>query len=241
MKIFDAGQEANGFIAIGQVATGVIAIGQLATGVIAVGQVARGGICVGQGAIGLVTVGMGSVGIFHSTGMVGLGGRNGLGLILPLVPKVEKSRVRPETVPFQAVQQQGAGWLEVAIGNDAYGVGLFQGGQRLPVKIDRRILGDARELAASPPEASFAYVRWLEGVFVCERIQYIPAATHRAQGFWGLAALRMAVLIALGIGFWPAAGNDVLHQIRLVGADPPAKPVPAAPAPAPRPPKSRGH
>lgn len=74
MKIFDIGQEAEGFIAIGQLATGVIAIGQLATGVIAVGQLARGVIAVGQGAVGVLAFGQIVFALFYGGGMLGLAG-----------------------------------------------------------------------------------------------------------------------------------------------------------------------
>jgi hypothetical protein len=79
---FAVGQEARGFIAIGQFATGVLAIGQLATGVVAIGQLARGGVAVGQGALGLVTIGMVSAGVLRATGMIGMGGVSGRGLLV---------------------------------------------------------------------------------------------------------------------------------------------------------------
>lgn len=74
MKFFDAGQEAQGFIAVGQMATGVIAIGQLATGVIAIGQLARGVIVIGQLAVGVVAFGQLIAALTYGGGMVGLAG-----------------------------------------------------------------------------------------------------------------------------------------------------------------------
>jgi len=74
VKFFDAGQEAEGFIAIGQMATGVIAIGQLATGVIAIGQLARGVIAIGQLAVGVVAFGQLAVALTYGGGMIGLAG-----------------------------------------------------------------------------------------------------------------------------------------------------------------------
>lgn len=74
MKFFDAGQDAQGFIAVGQMATGVIAIGQLATGVIAIGQLARGVIVIGQLAVGVVAFGQLAIALTYGGGMVGLAG-----------------------------------------------------------------------------------------------------------------------------------------------------------------------
>ena len=74
MKFFDAGQSAEGFIAVGQQATGVIAIGQLATGVIAIGQLARGFIVVGQLALGVLAFGQLSVSLTWGGGMIGVAG-----------------------------------------------------------------------------------------------------------------------------------------------------------------------
>jgi hypothetical protein len=87
VRWFDFGAEATGVIAIGQFATGVIAIGQVATGVVAVGQLARGGIVLGQLAFGVVSVGQLTAGLAWAAGMVGIGGRAGFGLVLPVFPR----------------------------------------------------------------------------------------------------------------------------------------------------------
>ena len=73
MKLFDAGLEANGFIAFGQFATGVFAFGQVATGVVAVGQLARGLVSVGQLSIGVVAFGQVAIGLAYGAGMLGAG------------------------------------------------------------------------------------------------------------------------------------------------------------------------
>lgn len=73
VRIFDAGLEAHGVIAVGQIATGVIAIGQFATGVIAIGQVARGVIALGQLAVGIAGAGQIGAGVLYGAGMVGIG------------------------------------------------------------------------------------------------------------------------------------------------------------------------
>lgn len=80
MKVFDAGLEAHGVIALGQFATGVFAFGQIATGVVAVGQLARGVITVGQISIGVFAVGQLAVGLAYGAGMVSIGSITG-GLI----------------------------------------------------------------------------------------------------------------------------------------------------------------
>lgn len=74
MKFFDAGAEAEGFIAVGQFATGVIAIGQMASGVIAIGQLARGAIVIGQLALGVLAFGQLAVSLTYGGGMLGLVG-----------------------------------------------------------------------------------------------------------------------------------------------------------------------
>jgi hypothetical protein len=86
MELFSFGQDARGVIAVGQRAVGVVAIGQDATGLLAVGQIARGVVAVGMLAFGIVAVGVGSVGLVYATGLAGVGGRPGRGLIGPLVP-----------------------------------------------------------------------------------------------------------------------------------------------------------
>jgi hypothetical protein len=80
--VFAVGQFAHGFIAVGQVASGFIAIGQEATGVIAIGQLARGFVAIGQLAVGVFAIGMGAVGVAWASGMVGVGGTSGPGLVL---------------------------------------------------------------------------------------------------------------------------------------------------------------
>jgi hypothetical protein len=99
MKVFDAGQQAVGVIAIGQFATGVIAIGQVATGVVAIGQVARGFVAVGQLAVGVWSLGMGSLGAVSTIGMLGIGGRARGLLALSLVPRRKKREDPDAPVP----------------------------------------------------------------------------------------------------------------------------------------------
>jgi ABC-type transport system involved in cytochrome c biogenesis permease subunit len=83
VKIFDAGLEAHGFIAVGQFATGVIAFGQVATGVVAVGQLARGVFTFGQVSIGVFAVGQVAIGVAYAAGMLGFGSLTGGLLAIP--------------------------------------------------------------------------------------------------------------------------------------------------------------
>jgi hypothetical protein len=73
VKVFDAGVEASGIIAVGQFASGVVAFGQVATGVIAVGQLARGIFAFGQLAVGVVAIGQLGVGLAYGAGQLGFG------------------------------------------------------------------------------------------------------------------------------------------------------------------------
>jgi hypothetical protein len=81
VRWFDAGQYAEGVVAVGQGARGVIAIGQGASGVIAVGQLARGVVAVGQLAIGVFAFGQLAVGLVWAGGMVSFGGLRGPSLL----------------------------------------------------------------------------------------------------------------------------------------------------------------
>jgi hypothetical protein len=81
VRWFDAGQFAEGVIAIGQGARGVIAIGQGASGVIAVGQLSRGFIAVGQLALGVLAFGQLAVGLVWAGGMVSVSALRGPSLL----------------------------------------------------------------------------------------------------------------------------------------------------------------
>jgi hypothetical protein len=81
VRWFDAGQFAEGVIAVGQGAQGVIAIGQGASGIIAIGQLSRGVIGVGQLALGVFAFGQLAVGLVWAGGMVSIGGLRGPSLL----------------------------------------------------------------------------------------------------------------------------------------------------------------
>lgn len=115
MRWFSTDPHEPGFFAVGQIAVGVIAFGQSALGVVAIGQLARGVFSVGQGAVGVVAIGQGALGLWHSTGMVAVGGQSGYGLVLHLVPRVvaEAPPALPETTDVAALRAgaASAGWL----------------------------------------------------------------------------------------------------------------------------------
>lgn len=237
MKFFDAGDNAVGVIAVGQQATGFFALGQMATGVIAVGQLARGGFAVGQLAVGLVGWGQGGVGIFSAAGMMGVGGRRPLGIVLPLVPSIGRPRVMPQAIPLAAVEAGNAGWIEADVAQDAGGLGLFHNGARLPIKIDRRLQKRAYEITAEGPRRVRAYTVRISDVLVCERIANDPPRPYQKPKFKVLATLQLVGLLILGTVWAGVAGHDVAVFLGdMIGLDdePPVKKPPAA-----RPPRRR--
>jgi hypothetical protein len=105
MKVFDAGLEANGFIAFGQFATGVFAFGQVATGVVAVGQLARGLVSVGQLSIGVIAFGQVAIGLVYGAGMLGIGSITGGLVVLPALGRWPLSQVFRDRTKFEVVPQ----------------------------------------------------------------------------------------------------------------------------------------
>lgn len=81
MRWFDAGQFAEGFVAIGQGARGFIAIGQGASGVIAIGQLSRGVVAFGQLSLGVFAFGQLAVGLVWAGGMVSIAALRGPSLL----------------------------------------------------------------------------------------------------------------------------------------------------------------
>jgi hypothetical protein len=210
MEFFSVGEHAEGFIAIGQTARGVFALGQFATGVVAVGQVARGVFALGQVGFGFVGWGQLGFGIMHAVGMLGAGGR-GLGIVIPLTPGVGRARVAPETAPIERVLAGQAGWVEVELMEDGYGLGLATNGQRLPVKLDRRLQSGAGALVLAGPQRVWAYVVVHRGVPVCERIQHAPPPPWQRRGFYLRAAVGFAGLVVMATAWWLLVGRDVLN------------------------------
>ena len=230
MKFFDAGENAVGFIAVGQQATGFLAIGQMATGFIAIGQLARGVFALGQLGVGLIGWGQGGVGIMHAVGMLGVGGR-GMGIVLPLVPSVGRARVAPQTVSLGFVQSGQPGWVSAWLAHDAYGLGLYEGTSRLPVKLDHRLLGRGMELARQGALPVFASVQRQGPTLVCDRIVYEPARPYKKRSWWILGSFQICGLLLLGIIYWIAAGNDILAFTRKALELNSTVPIPTTPAP----------
>ena len=239
MKLFDAGGQAEGFIAVGQMATGVIAIGQMATGVIAIGQMARGVIAIGQLGIGFIGWGQGGVGIFHAAGMIGIGGRRGIGGVIQLVPSLGRPRNPPQPTTPQMVSAGASGWLELDLVRDQLGLGLYERGQRAPIKLDRRVLSGATKITEEGPVRVWAYTKRAGAVLVCERIVHVPPRPYQKKSFLPLAIVQVILMFVLGAVYWPAAGNDLLRFFaKSVSAASPAKPAATTPKPAtPAPPK----
>lgn len=234
MRFFSSGAQATGFIALGQEATGVIAIGQMATGVIAIGQLARGVFAFGQMAIGLVGWGQGGVGVFHAAGMIGIGGRRGIGGVAQVVPTIGRPRVAPQTTTAQFVQAGTPGWLALELVREQGGLGLYENQVRTPIKLDRRTLSGGMRITAEGTVPVWAYTRRIANTLVCERLVHMPPRNFQTKSFLPIAIVQILFLFALGAAYWPIAGNDILkaveHEFGLSSA--PA----TAPAPTQKPP-----
>jgi hypothetical protein len=228
MKLFDMGYNATGVVAVGQAATGFFAFGQGAKGVIAVGQFALGGIAVGQFAFGLIGWGQFGGGIFSAAGMFGIGGRRPLGAVLPLVPSIGRPRVMPEATPFEVVQRGGTGWVEADLGSDGVGLGLFVRGQRLPVKLDRRVCSGAEQISLQRPCRVSAWTRPIGGTLVCDRIAYAPPRLSEQPGFAVRAAAQLLGLVILATVWSAVCGHDLMASFGWVGRPAPAQQAPAS-------------
>lgn len=142
MQILSTDPNRPGIFAVGQEAVGVFALGQTALGVVAIGQLARGVFCVGQGAIGVLALGQGSIGLLHGTGMMGVAGSSGYGLVLHLLPKIVREPP-PELPPTSAAEDLldrslANGWLDVAIRRGPNGATLVPDGA---IPLDARDAG----------------------------------------------------------------------------------------------------
>jgi hypothetical protein len=235
MKFFDAGDNAQGFIAVGQVATGFIAFGQMATGVIAIGQLARGVIAIGQLGIGFIGWGQGGVGIFHAAGMLGVGGRRGIGGVLQLVPTIGRPRLPPQATNLQMVSGGAPGWVELDLARDQLGLGLYDHGQRAPIKLDRRVLAGATRVTEEGAVRVWAYTKRAGSTLVCERIVHVPPRPYQKKSFLPLAIGQVLLLFVLGAVYWPAVGNDLVDFFAKAASEAAPKPAPK-PAATPRPP-----
>lgn len=218
MKFFDIGQEATGFIAVGQIATGVIAIGQMATGVIAIGQLARGVVAVGMGAFGIVSVGMLAGGVVQATGMIGIAGMRGKGIVVPLMPF-------PRYTPFQIVPAaklfagRAPGFIRAYLTLDRDNTpALSEAGQVLPVDVAVELRQAARARAASSETSVVAYVepsRERGGAWVAERLIGVPNIAGSLPLKLFIWALCFAALSGLSVAFYELVALPLLEALLL--------------------------
>jgi hypothetical protein len=218
-QIIDVGQHATGFIAIGQEATGFFALGQIATGVIAIGQVARGFFVIGQVGFGLTSIGMGSAGLIYSVGMLGVGGR-GLGLIVPLVPRLKDPRQLPPTVSFEelASGQVADGWLDVTIEPDPdQSVAFHADGRTLPIKVDARLRRPLHAAAlGTPHKRVYAFARATVTAIVVDRVMQVPESRIKNSRWWAIWAGQIALLFITTIVFWYLCARPVFEGLSQV-------------------------
>jgi hypothetical protein len=111
MRFLSTDPRYPGVIGVGQEACGLFALGQSAHGIIAIGQLSRGVFVVGQLAIGVFAVGQGAIGLWHATGMVGLAGQRGYGLILHTLPRVVVAEPQPELPSTVALAEIAGGTI----------------------------------------------------------------------------------------------------------------------------------
>lgn len=197
IQFFAVGQEATGVIAVGQMATGVVAIGQGATGFIAIGQMARGVIAVGMLSVGIVSVGMLSFGLAYSVGMIGAGGKNGGGLILPLVPLLPKRPKLPGLGSLAAIREgRGAGWLRGRVERTGSRFAIATEGHILECDVPPALLEGVGTAAAERLEVLALLERQSDGVLALRRVMRVSSGGLTPQ--W--VAIAAAQLAGLAIG-----------------------------------------
>ncbi len=206
--------ERPGVFAFAQGSRGIFAIGQGAVGIVAIGQVAAGVIAIGQGAFGWIGWGQAGVGIFHAAGMVGVGGR-GLGIVLPLVPRVGKPRALPPAIAFADVWSgQQSGWVEVRLDAGSGVPALLDPAslQRLPVKITAQLVGGLRQLESRQRTRVLADLRREGDVIVCDRAVYEPPRPYQTQGGLFMAHLVLGFLGLVGVAvvWWAVVGRELI-------------------------------
>ncbi|MEM9189386.1 MAG: hypothetical protein AAGF12_09430 [Myxococcota bacterium] len=229
MKLFDVGQEAEGFIAIGQEARGVIAIGQLALGVVAIGQLARGVFVVGQLAVGVFAVGQIAIGILGAAG-IGVGGRWTKGLVLPIFPKpkIRPEDLPPDTLPIAAFRagEVSQGWLEAELRMAPdQPLQVLANGSTIPVEFHRTARLDANTIARGdyphafvhlarerrlqePDERAYREAPDQVEIWVSRKVRPKPVPKMAQPKFWiALAARTTAWLFVVGVwvvavGYW---------------------------------------
>jgi hypothetical protein len=180
MQLFSTNPHRPGIFAIGQEAVGVIAIGQAALGVVAIGQIARGVFCLGQGAIGVFCVGQGSVGLVSATGMLGIGGTSGYGIVLHLLPRrvAEPLPNLPPTIAIDSLvrREVSDGWIAAPIvrGTDGEPTVVLDGKLRIETSAIRERLASALQRGEDR-----AHLR-VRADLVVDDSAYRSAETHMA-------------------------------------------------------------
>jgi hypothetical protein len=211
-RIFDAGQHANGIIAVGQLATGFIAIGQSALGVIAIGQLARGVIAIGQASFGVVSIGMVSGGLLGATAMGGVAGRKGKGFILELFPKLRRQHVLPSRSSAEDVWTTGEpGWIRASIVHDPNGnAALFDDGKPLQVKMVRGLRAAADAAVGSEV---LAYTSRSGDVLVCERLMATSPPSIVERIGYAMWVPRFLALVVLALAYWLVVGFPLIRAL----------------------------
>jgi hypothetical protein len=211
-RFFDAGQHANGFIAVGQLATGFIAIGQMSLGVIAIGQLARGVVAIGQASFGIVSVGMVSGGLLGATAMGGIAGRKGKGFVLELIPKLRRRHVLPDTTSAQDVWSTGQpGWVRASIVHDPNGnATLFDEGRPLEVKMMRGLRAVADKAVGLEV---LAYTSRSGDALVCERLMATSPPSLAEQIGYAMWVPRFLALAALAVVYWVVVAFPLIRAL----------------------------
>ena len=94
------------------------------------------------------------------------------------------------------------------------------------MKLDRHLLSAAKALVAEGTTKVTAYTRSQDGRLIADRLVFVPERPYRRKGFFVLAGVQTAFLIAMGCAFWPAVGNDLLTRARPTAAPAPLPAVP---------------
>ena len=122
----------------------------------------------------------------------------------------------PQTTTADWVYSGHPGWLEVDLFDDGQHLGLGAAGQRLPIKLHRKLRGDAKRLTTHGARHVFAYVTRIGHTLVCERIVHEPPRPFEMPGWYSLGALQFAGLLLLCCAWWIGAGNELLRVLPSV-------------------------
>jgi hypothetical protein len=214
-RIFDAGQHAQGFIAVGQFATGFIAIGQVATGVIAVGQVARGGIAIGMASFGIVSIGMASAGLLNTFALIGVAGRRGGGGVFELVPKLTRKRALPDTRSAAEIWSSGEpAWVRATLVRDPNGnAALFDDGRPLGVKMSPALRRAADEALAKGACDVLAYASRAGDVLVSDRLMEATPMSLVERLSYAAWVPRFFALAFLATLYWLFVGFPLVRAL----------------------------